>query len=178
MLEILSQCIYPYPFYDTVLFVPQLASAGVNYVPYFLNDLLMLIMFVRLHALFRHWERYHEYTDTMSKKICRDFGFESGRGFTFKYEINNNQARSICALFFCSVATFSFVLRVVELPFEQHHDKDNLIDYGSSIWLTVITMTTVGYGDIFPHTIFGQITAIFTALWGTFVISLLIMVTG
>ena len=77
VLEIISQCIYPYPFYDTVLFVPQLASSGVNYVPYFLNDLLLLIMFVRLHALFRHWERYHEYTDTYSKKICRDFGFES-----------------------------------------------------------------------------------------------------
>ena len=118
VLEIISQCIYPYPFYDTVLFVPQLASAGVNYVPYFLNDLLMVIMFVRIHAVFRHWERYHQYTDTMSKKICRDFGFESGRGFTCKYEINNNQARSICALFTCSVATFSFILRVAELPYE------------------------------------------------------------
>ena len=140
-------------------------------------------MFVRLHALFRHWERYHDFTDTYSKKICRDFGFESGRGFTFKYEINNNQARSICVLFAGSVVTFSFILRVAELPYEActtnlEGSKNNLIDYGSSIWLTVITMTTVGYGDIYPHTVFGQITAIFIALWGTFVISLLIMVTG
>jgi voltage-gated potassium channel len=86
-------------------------------------------------------------------------------------------------LFTCSVVTFSFILRVVELPFEQYNKvnpayKDNLTDYGSSIWLTVITMTTVGYGDIYPHTIFGQMTAIFIALWGTFVISLLIMVTA
>jgi voltage-gated potassium channel Kch len=86
-------------------------------------------------------------------------------------------------LFTCSVVTFSFILRVAELPYEQYHAtptdfKDNLTDYGSSIWLTVITMTTVGYGDIYPHTVFGQITAIFIALWGTFVISLLIMVTA
>tara|TARA_B110000285_G_C14946396_1_gene524536 strand:- start:420 stop:851 length:432 start_codon:yes stop_codon:yes gene_type:complete len=143
----------------------------------------MIIMFVRIHALFRHWERYHEYTDTYSKKICRDFGFEAGRGFTFKYEINNNQARSIGVLFFFSVIMFSFILRVAELPYEQWDGcpngfKDNLTDFGSSIWLTVITMTTVGYGDIFPRTLFGQITAIFIALWGTFVISLLIMVTA
>jgi len=143
----------------------------------------MIIMFVRIHALFRHWERYHSFTDTFSKKVCRDFGFESGRGFTFKYEINNNQTRSICVLFFCSVVTFSFILRVVELPYEQYLKnpadiRNNLRDYGSAIWLTVITMTTVGYGDIFPHTAFGQITAILTALWGTFVISLLIMVTA
>jgi len=72
---------------------------------------------------------------------------------------------------------------VVELPYEQYLKnpadiRNNLRDYGSAIWLTVITMTTVGYGDIFTHTAFGQITAILTALWGTFVISLLIMVTA
>jgi len=45
-------------------------------------------------------------------------------------------------------------MRVFELPFEQNNDKTtantNLQDYGSAIWLTVITMTTVGYGDIYP----------------------------
>jgi hypothetical protein len=39
-------------------------------------------------------------------------------------------------------------------------------------------MTTVGYGDIFPHTCGGQITAMIIAIWGAFVISLLIMVTA
>jgi len=39
-------------------------------------------------------------------------------------------------------------------------------------------MTTVGYGDILPHTIGGQITAMTIAIWGSFVISLLIMITA
>lgn len=37
-------------------------------------------------------------------------------------------------------------------------------------------MTTVGYGDIFPCTSYGRIVGIFCALWGTFIISLLIIV--
>jgi hypothetical protein len=83
-------------------------------------------------------------------------------------------------LFFISVTLLSFILRVFELPFEQNKriDEQNLADYGSSVWLTVITMTTVGYGDIYPQTIGGQITAIVIAIWGAFVISLLIMVTS
>ena len=37
-------------------------------------------------------------------------------------------------------------------------------------------MTTVGYGDMYPVTLFGRIIGIIAAFWGTFVISLLIIV--
>ena len=91
----------------------------------------------------------------------------------------------IIALFIFSVSFLAFILRVWELPYDQNLDnsatigfRNNLQDYGSSVWLTVITMTTVGYGDIYPRTVGGQITAIFIAIWGTFVISLLIMITS
>jgi voltage-gated potassium channel Kch len=36
-------------------------------------------------------------------------------------------------------------------------------------------MTTVGYGDVAPTTFFGRLTAITVAIWGTFLISLLIL---
>lgn len=153
----------------------------MKHVPYFLADFIVIFMFVRLHALLRHWERYHDYTDLFAKKVCRQHGVWSGRMFTFKCEIQHDQkARAICLLFAVSVALLSFILRVFELPFEQNHRiaEVNLADYGSAIWLTVITMTTVGYGDIYPQTIGGQVTAIVIALWGAFVISLLIMVTA
>ena len=39
-------------------------------------------------------------------------------------------------------------------------------------------MTTVGYGDMYPVTIFGRLVGVFTALWGTFIISLLIIVAS
>ena len=37
-------------------------------------------------------------------------------------------------------------------------------------------MTTVGYGDMYPVTFFGRIIGVIAAFWGTFVISLLIIV--
>jgi len=86
----------------------------------------------------------------------------------------------ITLLWLSSTLILAFILRVFELPFEQNA-KINLVllrDFGSAIWLTVITMTTVGYGDICPKTNGGRVTCMVIAIWGSFVISLLIMVTA
>ena len=142
-------------------------------------------MFYRMYQIIRHLERYHEFTDLESKAICRRFKAFNGRMFSIKCELKYSEYKVIITLFVSSVSILSYILRLWELPYEQdmvnsatRKNSNNLQDYGSSIWLTCITMTTVGYGDIYPHTIGGQITAIVIALWGTFVISLLIMITS
>ena len=40
-----------------------------------------------------------------------------------------------------------------------------------SIWLVCMTLFTVGYGDVTPHTLVGKLLAIVTAMWGAFLIS-------
>ena len=113
-------------------------------------------MFVRIYGLIRHLERYTEFTDMNSKKICRDkFGFTSGRLFTIKCELENNQSRTILLLFFVSVAILAFILRVFEIPFDLKTGSNAMKDYGTAVWLTVITFTTVGYGDFYAHTLLG-----------------------
>lgn len=76
VVECASQCIFPYPGRDPLVFIPCLANSGHKYVCYFSSDLIVVFMFVRIYGLIRHLERYHEFTDMNSKKICRDkFGF-------------------------------------------------------------------------------------------------------
>lgn len=86
----------------------------------------------------------------------------------------------IFLLWVSSTTILAYILRVFELPYEQNAKIDSvqLRDFGSAIWLSVITMTTVGYGDICPKTTGGRFTAMFIAIWGSFVISLLILVTA
>ena len=50
--------------------------------------------------------------------------------------------------------------------------------YQTAIWCVVITMTTVGYGDVFAVSPFGRIISIINALWGAFIISLLVSSIG
>jgi voltage-gated potassium channel len=42
---------------------------------------------------------------------------------------------------------------------EQHAPKSNIHTLGESLWWSAVTVTTVGYGDFFPVTIGGRITA-------------------
>ncbi|KRM23601.1 ion transporter [Schleiferilactobacillus harbinensis] len=45
--------------------------------------------------------------------------------------------------------------------------------YGNSVWWAIVTATTVGYGDISPHTILGRITAVILMFNGIGLISAL-----
>lgn len=46
----------------------------------------------------------------------------------------------------------------------------------NSVWLTIITMTSVGYGDIVPDTAVGKVVAMFTAVLGAAMVSLMVLV--
>ena len=52
-------------------------------------------------------------------------------------------------MFVLTVAVLSYVLRIFEIPFYRANETVNneMDDYFSSVWLTIITLTTVGYGD-------------------------------
>ena len=42
-------------------------------------------------------------------------------------------------------------------------------------WLVIVTMSTVGYGDITPKTIPGRFFAFLLSVWGVFLISLVVL---
>ena len=77
-----------------------------------------------------------------------------------------------------SVLILAYALRVFELPYGVTVGTIMWDAYFDSIWCTIITMTTVGYGDVVPATMFGRLVAILAAIWGTFLISLLILSVG
>ena len=46
------------------------------------------------------------------------------------------------------------------------------------MYLTTITLTTVGYGDVLPNTDGGNVICLITAVWGGFIASLLVLVVS
>ena len=60
--------------------------------------------------------------------------------------------------------------------FNNSKNPQDLEDINNSIWLTIITMTTVGYGDFFPRTLIGRIIDFVLVIWGIFIVSLMVVV--
>lgn len=50
--------------------------------------------------------------------------------------------------------------------------------YFTSIWCVIITMMTVGYGDVYSISLYGRLISILNALWGAFIISCLVACIG
>jgi UDP-N-acetylmuramyl pentapeptide phosphotransferase/UDP-N-acetylglucosamine-1-phosphate transferase len=55
-------------------------------------------------------------------------------------------------------------------------DGQDLESFSNAIWLTIITMTTVGYGDFYPRTHIGRTITVFLIIWGIFIVSLMVVV--
>jgi voltage-gated potassium channel len=74
------------------------------------------------------------------------------------------------------LATFVLVFSAAGMYFiEGENDPQTFGSIPRAMWWSVCTLTTVGYGDIYPHTALGKILGAFTSLAG---IGLIAMPTG
>lgn len=53
-------------------------------------------------------------------------------------------------------AVIYFILISLLIHFENDSDQSSITDYSHAVWYTVVTLTTVGYGDSYPVTVYGQ----------------------
>jgi hypothetical protein len=147
-----------------------------NMVVYLGSDFILAFMWLRVFFLIRSVFNYSVFTDAYSKKLCRSYGFSAGVRFTFKCQIIVNPEWTVLILFGSTVVILAYILRIFEIPFFRLDIKNNELDsLYNAIWLTIITLTTVGYGDIAPSTPPGRFVAMIIALWGAFLISLLVV---
>jgi len=72
-----------------------------------------------------------------------------------------------------AILVLVFVSATAEYEFERVAQPEMFSKYSDALWWSLITLTTVGYGDMFPITVGGRITALVTlalglGIFGTF----------
>ncbi|RRJ83915.1 ion transporter [Aestuariirhabdus litorea] len=72
-------------------------------------------------------------------------------------------------VFFCSVLVLATIFG--SLMYVVEGDKSGFTSIPKSIYWAIVTITTVGYGDITPHTVFGQVLASMVMVTGYSIIA-------
>jgi hypothetical protein len=77
---------------------------------------------------------------------------------------------------FISFIIPAFCLRIAERPLMNiSSDANDFNDLTNCLWVIIITLTSVGYGDMSPVTNYGKIIGINIALFGVFTTSMMVV---
>lgn len=72
-------------------------------------------------------------------------------------QLKKGLAYTVATVFFFAVVTGL-------LFFEQQGDDSNIKTFSDALWYTLVTLTTVGYGDFYPTTVGGKLIGIFVVI--------------
>lgn len=136
-------------------------SARANY--FFKNwgwaDLLACFPQLRIFRLFRVFRAI---------RLLRIFGVKN----MLNEIINNRAGIALYITIFC-IIVIAEIVGVFMLMAEAQNPNANITTAGDAVWWTLVTMTTVGYGDKYPTTGIGRILAVFVMLSGVALIGVL-----
>jgi hypothetical protein len=124
------------------------------------------------------------WTSERVKSIGIDNKISIGAHFAIKAQIKHTPYIAMGLMLAISIGIFGFMMRIFEYGFKPDAgaavsskavNNPNFKTFTDTFWVIIITMMTIGYGDIFPNTHFGRIIAFLSALVGMLIVSLLIV---
>ena len=177
-------CVFPWPFFDTYIlsvYSDEYAIYNTNIVvEYLLSDFFLAIMFLRVIFLYRSILNYSLYTDAFTKKLCNEQGFQNNHSFALKCLFNIYPGTLVGGTLTLVITICAYLLRLFEIPLLKHMPASyyTLDAYFNAIYCTIITITTVGYGDIAPKSDLGKVVMMFAALVGALLVSLVVVMVS
>lgn len=148
-----SQPEYAKPFWGRLKFAltPMALVDLIAILPFFLSFIAFDLRFIRTIRLFRLFRvfKFVRYSNTL--KLF-------GKVVKGKKE---ELVVTVTIMFVLVILTSSFIYLA-----EHEAQPDKFTDIPSSMWWSIVTLTTVGYGDVFPVTPMGKVFAAIIAILG------------
>lgn len=166
--------VYP-PYMNNVIYGEML---GQSYA-YGINALICIIVTLKSYVFFRIYSYFSSWTTEAANSICHKYNVVPGIHFAMKAELKK---RPYTALFFSSifiVVILSFAVRTFEYyvvaEITNKSTGENLQLLSDSIWMILVTMTTVGFGEYFPRSHFGRFIGVVSCVIGMLLVSLIVV---
>ncbi len=141
---------------------------------------LLLSCFIplRFYLLIKYYTFYSSWGDDMAIQVCNECNVNGGMTFALKAEFKDKPYTTVGLLMIVSILIFGYILRNVEVCFMKDIPFDKFQDWRfiwNGFWCIIVTILTVGYGDYYPRTSLGRVIAVVACLWGTFLVSMMVV---
>ena len=155
------------------------------YFVYNINSLIVAFVILKCYLIIRVYSYFSKWTSDEAISLCNKYNVDSGLSFAFKAELTY---RPYIALFFVTLVVISicaYFVRIGEYGVMDYQtqaknlsEQNDLAYLLNCIWLIIITMVTVGYGDEFPRSHFGRVVIIIASILGMLLVSIIIVSLG
>lgn len=180
LLELSILLIFPYPlvsgsytYHQSLL--SESSEARDNRIPlcYTYAEFLYSFTFFRLFFLFRTLLNYTPYQDNHARSQCSSFSTKANLRFSVKSMMQAHPLIMITFSVFPSFFLFGMFLRIYERPFSDISGK-NYDSVQNAAWNSFVTMSTIGYGELYPSTFPGRVVAVLCSMWGAYAFSIMV----
>ena len=175
IIELIIVTIMPLPYFED--FVWQNFNYEENISTFYsLNNILIFAMISRLVIIIDIFLKNIHYSSIKMHEILQSCDLEENTLFVIKCLLKKRPYQFFIASLIFSILVFSFGIRICELPLAIKLERESFQSYTTTIWMVMITMTTVGYGDYNPKTIPGRTLGFVLCIWGVFLMSMIVII--
>ena len=102
-------------------------------------------------------------------------GHDATQGFALKCMMKANPIKVLLSNLILSMIVFGYSLRIFDQDYKDASGQ-NFDKVSNPFWMSIITMTTVGYGDFFPKSFYSRLIGLICAFYGVYLVSLFVVV--
>lgn len=138
------------------------------------NSLLFSLLLFRFWFVFKLLVDFSEYSSARTKRVCRMNNFNVNFSFCIKSLMESQPYHVYGILLSLCIVVCTFMLNIYESGLDDISGF-NFSSYWNCVWCTIITMTTVGFGDMYPSSMIGRIIGLICSFIGVFLMSMLVV---
>jgi hypothetical protein len=156
-------------------------GSGINSTYYYASDFIMALMFLKLYFLAQALVMLSPVNEKLyGKRVCSDYNFNPTFTFQLKAVMRENAVTTFAVMALILIVTSAEMLRIFERPYYVFQQGDYVLQefntFYSAFWVVIITMSSVGYGNLIATTWYGRFSTMIIIIIGAFLLSLLVAI--